>query len=282
MPALKAIIISASSDIGAALAKEWSDRGWTVFGTYRRHAPLVTELEEVNWVHCDLSNIESVESACDSLKKESSSWDVLIMAPGDLEPVGDFQEVDFDKWEQGIQVNLLRQLRILHKLLPWRKRNTQLTEPAVLFFAGGGTNNAVQHYSSYTLSKIALTKMCELLDAEMPDTRFVIVGPGCVKTKIHEPTLRGGEKVAGANYQRTVDRLNNNECTPMEQVVECCSWLVTTSCKGVRGRNFSVVSDLWNRPELEQELERDFNMYKLRRHNNQWKPLEEAVLNAKN
>jgi len=194
------------------------------------------------------------------------------MAPGHLEPIGDFKDVDFDAWEEGIQINLIQQLRIVHALLPSRNLQNPAVEPCVQFFAGGGANNAVLHYSSYTLSKIALTKMCELLDAEIPDTRFVIIGPGCVKTKIHEPTLRLGAKAAGDNYQRTVDRLKKNECTPMEEVVACCHYLATTRCKAVRGRNFSTASDRWNSEALEQALEADANMYKLRRHKNSWDP----------
>jgi len=275
---VNAIIISASSDIGAAIAQEWGLKGWNLFGTYRTPSPAVTALAanfQMQFVECDLLDVDSVESACCSLTMLCSSWDILVIAPGNLEPIGDFQNVDFDSWEAGLQINLLRQLRILHRLLPYRNLQAQFAEPCVLFFAGGGTNNAVLHYSSYTLSKIALTKMCELLDAEIPDTRFVIVGPGCVNTKIHEPTLRLGTKAAGLNYQRTVERLNNNECTPMKEVVECCTWLATTSCKGVRGRNFSVASDRYGSSVLEDALNSDIDMYKLRRHKNSWMPVTE-------
>ncbi|MCH9609782.1 MAG: hypothetical protein S4CHLAM45_01740 [Chlamydiales bacterium] len=266
---MRAIIISASSDIGEALAKDWIAKGWEVTGTYRSSKPSLP----IEWVHCDLADLSSVKESCKQL--QSICWDTLVIAPGDLEPIGDFKDVDFDAWEEGIQVNLLRQLRLLHHLLP--SRNIA-KEPSVLFFAGGGVNNAVVHYSSYTLSKVALIKMCEFLDAEIPDTRFVIIGPGVVKTKIHTPTLTHGAKAAGANYQRTFDRLKNNECTPMEEVVDCCTWAVTTKSPGVRGRNFSVVADQWGDEMLEKELENDGDMYKLRRHKNSWRPEEVECL----
>jgi len=266
---MNAIIISISSDIGIAMAKDWSSRGWNLFGTYRTASPALDEIPSARLVFCDLLDLSSVESASALLNNLCPQWDVLVLAPGNLEPIGDFKDVDFDAWENGIQINLLRQLRLLHRLLP--TRNSKRT-PAVLFFAGGGTNNAVLHYSSYTLSKIALTKMCELLDAEIPDTKFFIVGPGCVKTKIHEPTLRLGSKAAGQNYQKTVDRLRNNDCTPMGKVVACCTQLVTHPSKGIGGRNFSVASDPWDADSLIKELENDSNMYKLRRHKNSWVP----------
>lgn len=140
--------------------------------------------------------------------------------------------------------------------------------PSVLLFAGGGTNNATVNYSAYTISKIASIKMCELLDAEIADTRFVIVGPGWVKTKIHQATLAAGEKLAGANYQKTIFKMASNECTPMDEVMDCCEWLFNSPRELVSGRNFSTVFDKWGSPELQIALAKDLNMYKLRRYGN--------------
>lgn len=244
---MKAIIIAISSGIGSALADAWAQKGWEIHGTSRSD--------------CDLLSKESIKKACAQLKLKCPKWDVLVFAAGTLDPIGPFESVSFDAWEEGIQVNLLSQLRILHELLPSRNQNA-----AVLFFAGGGTNNAVLNYSSYTLSKIALTKMCEFLDAEMPGVKFTIVGPGWVKTKIHEATLRAGP-LAGANFEKTRDR---KEWISMDRVVECCTWLATTASKGVGGRNFSAAHDAFGTLELQAELEKDPDMYKLRRHKNSW------------
>ena len=267
-----AIIISASSGIGEALGKSWAQKGWKVFGTYRTKSDSVNELERdfgVSFVPCDLRSTPSIEGACRHLKQICPVWDVLVFATGSLDPIGPFEKISFDEWEKSIQVNFIQQMRILHALLPNRAR-TASREPCVLLFAGGGVNNAVVNYSSYTISKISLTKICELLDAEMPDVRFAIVGTGWVKTKIHEATLRAGAEMAGINFQRTEEKFKSSDWVPMEQVIECCTWIATTSSKGVRGRNFSVTHDAFGDPALEKILERNPDMYKLRRSNNSW------------
>jgi NAD(P)-dependent dehydrogenase (short-subunit alcohol dehydrogenase family) len=137
----------------------------------------------------------------------------------------------------------------------------------VLFFAGGGSNGATVNYSAYTVSKIALTKMCELLDAELPDTRFAIVGPGWVKTKIHEATVKAGDR-AGDNLRKTQAKYSSDEWTSMDDVAGCCDWILNSSREVVGGRNFSAVFDQWGTSLLEQALQEDHNMYKLRRHGN--------------
>ena len=263
-----AIIISASSDIGTAMCKSWIATGWEVYGTYRTKSQATEELVSlgVKLVRCDLSEPTSMADACLHLRRLCSQWDVLAMCPGSQDPVGPFIESTFDDWEDSVRVNFSSQMRMVHELLNSRRVDSSLG-PCVLFFAGGGTNNAPVNYSAYIVSKIALIKMCELLDAEIPDTRFVIVGPGWVKTKIHSSTLRAGVR-AGNNYQRTIDKLASNELTPMEEVLRCCDWVVNAPRELVSGRNFGVVHDMWGAQELAGKLVEEPNMYKLRRFGN--------------
>ena len=173
---------------------------------------------------------------------------------------------DFGNWITAIDVNFTSQLHIVHQLLPFRNQNSEC-QPCVLFFAGGGTNGVVLNYSAYTVSKIALLKMCELLDAEVNDTKFVIVGPGWVKTKIHNATLAAGSK-AGDNYEKTIQKLQGDELTSMEEVLDCCDWLIKAPREIVSGRNFSVVFDMWGTSQLSERLKENVDMYKLRRNGN--------------
>jgi FkbM family methyltransferase len=264
----RAIILSASSDIGTALARHWRARGWEVAGTFRTPSTAVDELHAagVKLVRCDLADRAAVDDAC-RLLCEFGVWDALVLCPGTLEPVGPFTDCGFDGWEDSLRINLLAPLRVVQGLLPARNRGA---DPGVLFFAGGGTNSATPNYSAYTTAKIALVKACELLDAEVPDTRFVIPGTGWVRTKIHEATLRAGDR-AGDNYHRTREKLAGDECTPLARVLEFCDWALTAPRAAVSGRNFSVPHDRWGGPELTEWLAREPGAYKLRRAGNDWR-----------
>lgn len=266
-----AIIISISSDIGTALAKRWMNRGWNVYGTYRTKSNSIEEISTagVEFVYCDLSDISSIQGACLKFRTICSSWDILVLAPGSLEPVGPFIDCDFNEWADSIRVNFTNQLRIVQELIPTGNKANRLG-PCVLFFAGGGTNSATQNFSAYTISKIALIKMCELLDAEISDMRFSIVGPGWVKTKIHQTTLDAGERSAGDAFYRIKDKLNSGDFIPMERVLDFCDWVVNAPREVVGGRNFSVVHDRWGNGELDKMLTENQDGYKLRRYGNDW------------
>jgi NAD(P)-dependent dehydrogenase (short-subunit alcohol dehydrogenase family) len=266
--AKKVLLIGASSDIGNALCEDWISKGWEVAGTYRTKSDQVESLRKSvgTLVQCDLENSKSVDDACIKLSKKMASWDVLVLGPGLQEPAGLFCECDFEEWERSVKVNFTSQLRFLHRLLPKRKHQS-LCGPNVLFFAGGGVNSAPLNYSAYTVSKLALIKMVELLAAELPDVKFLIVGPGWVKTKIHLSILDAGDK-AGTSYQRTVQMFENGTFTPIEKVVQCCNVLISGSREIFTGRNFSVAFDKWEDPLLVDVLKKNPDMYKLRRHGN--------------
>ena len=264
----RALVIGASSDIGNALCDDWIAKNWEVAGTYRTESEMVKRLSTrmSALVQCDLRNSKSVDDACAELNKTMANWDVLVLGPGLQEPAGLFHECDFDEWEESVKVNFTSQLRFLHRLLASRSLQS-MCGPTVLFFAGGGVNSAPANYSAYTVSKIALIKMVELLAAELPDVKFLIVGPGWVKTKIHQSILDAGER-AGVSYERTLQMFKNGSFTPMEKVVKCCNTLISGSREILTGRNFSVAFDHWDDPHLIELLEKNPDIYKLRRYGN--------------
>lgn len=265
---MKGIIISATSDIATEMCLHWKKRGWDLFGTYfssQENHRILSE-EQIPLVHCNLYDPVSIDMAAESLARIANGWDFLLFATGSQKPVGAFAQVDIDEWSHSIELNFIHQMRLLHRLLPFR--NPLEKEKSVLFFAGGGTNNAVLNYSAYTLSKIALIKACELLDTEISDVKFTIVGPGWVKTKIHQATLECGERGAGANFEKTKQKLSSDECVPISQVIQSFEWVLSQPKKIVGGRNFSTVFDRWDSENLTSLLAQHENMYKLRRHMN--------------
>lgn len=260
-----AIIISASSDIGYAISESCLSQGMKVFGTYRTDSPKLALLVKkgVRLIPCDLARRPSILDACSALRDLSPQWDVLVLCAAVQDPIGPFISTDFDAWEESVMVNFVGQLRIIHELLPTRRTDSAI-EPIVLLFAGGGPNKATLNYSAYAISKVALIKICELLDAEIQDTRFVIVNPGWVKTKAHRSMLRAGSR-GGDDYWRTIQKFDRDEWTPIERVVECCNWLLRSPRKLISGRYFGVEFDEWGSDTLNQKLAQDPNLCRLRR-----------------
>ena len=264
---MKAIVVSATSDIATEMCAHWKNKGWTLSGTYFSKGSNYTKLMGLMELFpCDLFSKDSIDEAAKLLRDSIKGWEIIVFASGSLIPVGFFDQVDIDEWSASIHLNFINQMRMLRQLLPYR--DDQSDKKTVLFFAGGGTNSATTHYSAYTVSKIALIKMCEILDAEIPDVKFSIIGPGWVNTKIHDATMQAGKAFAGDNFEKTQEKLHSNECESIQRVIESFEWVISQPKNIVSGRNFSTVFDRWGTDELVQKLSLDQNMYKLRRCGN--------------
>lgn len=261
-------ILGLGSDIGRELALRYAADGWGVWGTYRNNSGLDGLPLAIDRVSCDLGSRESIAAAAADFSRKGLRWDVLIVAAGTEEPIGAFWDCDEDAWERGVDINALAPLRLLRKLYPLRNASGT---PGVAFFSGSGTNSAAPAYSAYSAAKILLIKMCELLDAESPDTSFFIIGPGIVRTKIHAQTLREPVR-SGSNYAKVVDFLGSADPgTSHDDIYACVQWCAKAGKAVVGGRNLSLVHDAWRDggEALARLLGGDANIYKLRRFGNE-------------
>jgi NAD(P)-dependent dehydrogenase (short-subunit alcohol dehydrogenase family) len=260
------VVLGIGSDIGRELAVRFAADGWTVSGTFRTRAGLDGLPDGVRLTQCDLASLDSA-AVLDRLTRDSPCWDVLVVAAGTEEPIGAFWECEPDAWDESVRVNALAPLRLVRGLYPIRN---VAGSPSVAFFSGAGTNSAAPAYSAYCASKILLVKMCELLDAESADTNFFILGPGVVRTRIHEQTLQAGER-GGNNYQKVVDFLQSaSPGTSHDDIYACLRWCIGADKSVIGGRNISLTHDSWRnggRP-LARLLKSDPNLYKLRRFGN--------------
>jgi NAD(P)-dependent dehydrogenase (short-subunit alcohol dehydrogenase family) len=266
MPASKtAIILGATADIGRHLAERLSSDNWNVVGIGRT-AHRLRELEKIpnlKVYQCAIASSDDVKRLADDVRFAECKWELFVSCVGTTEPIGEFFEVDFDEWERSIVINFTAQLRVLHALWPLRCPE-QIVD--VMFLAGGGTNGPFRNYSAYCASKIALIKMCELIDDEASDANAFIIGPGYTRTRIHEETLRAGPVAAGREYDKVRVYLEE-QGTSFDDIYEHMRWCMLKGRKVAGGRNFSTVHDRWRDggEALASELYDDLDAFRLRR-----------------
>lgn len=184
-----AVIVGKTSDIGRALGERLQADHW-----------------EVVYKHANEWHI-------------NPHWDLLIICTGMLEPIGRFPEVDILQWADGVEVNGLLPLRVLHYCYAQRRENA-----SVCFFGGPNLSKPSPTYSAYRAGKVLLTDMVGVLNEETNLNVFMI-NPGVVKTKIHQQTMRAGSRAA--NYDRVAGMMNGEEkTTTVNEVYECLKWCI--------------------------------------------------------
>lgn len=259
----KIIIISISSDFGHSISSYYLKFN-KIIGTYRKtnnNLKSISKNNNLNLKKVNLTNSSSIINFCNYILKFHNDWSHIIFCNGDLNPIEKFTKVKFEKWNNSIQINFLSILNILNLLLKNNKKKRK-----ILFFAGGGTNNATKYYSSYTLSKILLIKFTELLDYEEKKIDVSILGPGWIKTKIHQPTLRSKIKNF-KNKKLTKKIFKEDNKNDLNKLNLCVDWMFRYSSK-ISGRNISLKFDKWGFQGLLKRFNKNKNLYKLRRYGN--------------
>lgn len=263
---MKKFILGISSDISTYLAEKWIEDNHEIIGTFRNKSNSLSRIKDKGARVFSLDLAGSPKEIYSNLNKHSNlinGWDFCLVSVGSLNPVGKFDEVNFDDWASSLEVNLINPCRILHDILKFRNNKNSIC-PTVIFFAGGAMNMATANFSAYSVSKMALTKIVELLQFEIPDVKFVIIGPGWVKTKIHSATLDAG-KLAGENYERTKQRFASDDFVKMDEIFHLIEKVKKLSIEAVGGRNISVVHDDWQNDYFEQSLLDEPDLFKFRR-----------------
>lgn len=253
------MILGIDSGIGSYLATRLEEDGWNLFATTRRQGGLKSE----KMFKCDFGSSNSIDQCIAEISKLEIKFELVIIAVGTMNPIGKFEDVDADKWENGFYINFFGPLRFLRGI---RNRLDLDSTPLILTFAGGGINSAPTNYTAYTLSKVILTKSIELLASEWNNVKLISLGTGWVDTKIHTQTL-AAKMSAGEIYEKTLLRINEGNFVPIERIYQFLVWAIQQDSETISGRNFSLVDDPWNDNSLVTSLKQNPHKFKLRRSN---------------
>lgn len=263
------LITGGGSGIGKSLAIALSREDHKVIICGRRIKRLKEVKREANvfYYKCDVSKESQVKKFAKIVKKKFLFIDVLINNAGIFGPIGRFDVTDSKKWKKTIEVNLFSIYLMCKYLLPLLLSSNVRK---IINIAGGGSFNPFPNYSAYAVSKAGVVRLTETLAEELKDLNFKIncVAPGFVNTELHIATLKAGEKLAGRQYQITVEKMKAGSI-PIEVPVNCIKFLISDEAKDLTGKTISASFDKWSSPyfkELIEEINKS-DLYTQRRIN---------------
>lgn len=182
------LITGANRGIGLEFAKQYANDGWDVIGTARR-PDAATALAETGAtvVALDVTDSESVEALVATL--DGRPIDLLINNAGVSARAGAIDELDLERAERAIAVNLLGPMRITAALLPNLKEGDRKTVVGISSRLGSIEGNTAGGYYGYRESKTGLNMFMRSLAADLRSDGFtcVVMSPGWVRTAMGGP-----------------------------------------------------------------------------------------------
>lgn len=212
----KIIILGSSGELGSYLSLKLS-KSYDIIAVNRNKTK--------NYI--DFSDRKSINK----FLKQSKNIFGLINCYGIQKPIDDFYEVDFEEWEQNVNINFINYAFFLQNLI--KKNKSSLKK--VISFSGGGVTFPRKKFSAYAISKISLYKLNEILALEFEDQiDFNIIAPGVIKSKMIQEIADLGETL-GEEYKDALNILNNGGQSK-SKVFDICSLLLSNQSDGLTGR----------------------------------------------
>ncbi len=179
------LVTGASSGLGRALAHQFLQQGYTVYGTSRREQP---DENGLRMLQMDVQDARSVEQAIGQIKAREGRLDILVNNAG-LGIAGPLEETRLDYAQQVVDTNVLGFLRLLRAVLPlMREQNSG----KVINISSIGARFGLPFRGIYCASKSALDIMMEALryEVEPYGIQSCCIHAGDIRTPINQHRLQ--------------------------------------------------------------------------------------------
>lgn len=178
-----ALVVGATSDIGAAIVRRLASGGWTVSAWGRSEQRLQDLVAEhgptVSAQTVDVTDAEAVQGALAELDGQAvGPLQVVVWAVGVFD-WGPADEADPEVWGRLLDVNLVAAARATPQLLTRLRRSA----PSTLVYIGSGAAHRVfPDNAAYVASKHGLAALAAatFLDVKRHGVRVSVVSPGLV------------------------------------------------------------------------------------------------------
>jgi 3-oxoacyl-[acyl-carrier protein] reductase len=268
----RAVITGASRGLGRELARAFLEEGASVLLCARDRIALEQTQRQFSEMApgrvysavVDIARATDLEALAGHARTQLGGADILVANAGIQGPAGLFQENEWGKWVETVNVNLLGtagSCRVLLPLLETARRGK------ILILSGGGATKSRPFFSAYAVSKAGLVRFGETLAEELKSSGIDVnmVAPGALNTKMLDEVLEAGpEKVGESNYRAALKQRQTGGDS-MERAASLCVHLASAECDGITGRLISALWDPWERLSDYREELAASDIYTLRR-----------------
>jgi len=249
---MKIIIFGASGAIGSYLAKKYlSDKHEILLfvknSKSKKKLIKLLKLRKIDKVIIDNLSVEKKNSIIKKINKHSFFFqksNLIINAIGDLGEIKDIVNLDLKKFEKTLKINFISNLILLQKILKLKKNNKRLS---IFLFSGGGVTSTRKNFGSYSISKIALVKLVEIVSKER-NNKFIqinAISPGIIKSKMINITLKNKKLVEKKEIKKIKLQSSSSDKT-LIKLYNVINFLTSKKAKTITGK---LISSKWDNIE---------------------------------
>jgi NAD(P)-dependent dehydrogenase (short-subunit alcohol dehydrogenase family) len=238
----RVLITAAASGIGLEIARAFSAAGAKVFITDIDAQALDVakqELPSLGTKLCDNSKRSDIQAMVPAAVAALGGLDVLVNNAGIAGPTASVEEVDPDKWEQVIAVDIIGTFNVTRLAIPHLKKSPA---GSIIIMSSLGGRFGYPNRSPYNVAKSGLIGFAKTLAIELGDfnIRANAVAPGAVGGQRIENVLAGRAKAEGKSLED--ERASMLSIQTIKQFVDpkdiaaLCVFLASDAGKSISGQ----------------------------------------------
>jgi 3-oxoacyl-[acyl-carrier protein] reductase len=269
-----AIITGASQGLGEAIAEKFVAEGASVMlcargaealeGVHTRLSAGLADGQLLCTQVADVASRQEVDALVAEALRRFPHVEILVNNAGVYGPFGHLDVLDWDKWVQAIEINLMGTVYPCRALIPHLKSRQS---GKIINLSGGGATNPLPGISAYAASKAAVVRMTETMALELQSHGIDVnaVAPGALATRLTDQLLDAGPEKVGAAFHERMTKLKEEGGTPLTLGANLCAWLASTESDGITGKLLSAQWDPWASLQSHRDDLDGTDIYTLRR-----------------
>lgn len=245
----KVLITAAASGIGLEIARAFSAAGGKVFITDINTQALEAVKKEMPGLMtkaCDNSKRADIEAMVPAAVEALGGLDVLVNNAGISGPTAPVEDIDPDKWEAVMAVDLTGTFNVTRLAIPHLKKSAA---GSILIMSSLGGRFGYSNRSPYCVAKWGLIGFAKTLAIELGDhnIRANAIAPGAVGGQRIENVLAGRAKAEGESVDE--ERASMLGIQSLKRFVDpkdiaaLCVFLASDAGKSISGQVIPIDND---------------------------------------
>ena len=217
------LITGASKGLGRSLALSIANSGGTVNALARESPELKSieaELKKISnesfAVVCDLADSSQISRTAEMIVSDFGHISGIIHNAGTINPIGNMLNIERERWERTIQVNLLGVQDLTRSLdsIIGGENHTRITT-----ISSGAAQRSLHGWSAYCVSKAGLDMWTKCMAEEGENTNIsaLAIAPGIVDTGMQQE-IREADESSFPLLQNFKDYYRNGELSKPDEV----------------------------------------------------------------
>ena len=172
----KVLITGTTSGLGASLSKVYNDNNYDVHSISR------SDPGHLHWtVHrfCDLKKLDQVE---ETIRRcvETNHYKYVFLNAGTLGDLSPSSQISLHDYQEAFNINVWSNKIIIDNLI----RNSKADN--IISISSGAASKGYFGWSLYCTTKATMKQLISCYSLEYPETNFLSLAPGLVKTKMQD------------------------------------------------------------------------------------------------